>query len=81
MAALNHAVALSRTAGAEAGLARLDALQAELGGYQPYWAARAELLGRCGRHAEARQACEHAIALESDAAVRRFLQDRAAAWF
>nr|WP_276596898.1 DUF6596 domain-containing protein [Pelomonas aquatica] len=81
VAALNHAVALSRTAGAEAGLARLDALQAELGGYQPYWAARAELLGRCGRHAEARQACEHAIALESDAAVRRFLQDRAAAWF
>lgn len=80
VAALNHAVALSQAAGAEAGLARLDALHAELGSYQPYWAARAELLGRCGRHAEAHKACERAVELESDEAVRQFLRRRAAAW-
>jgi len=82
VAALNHAVALSRTAGAEAGLARLDALadQASLSDYQPFWAALAELLGRCGRSAEAVAACERAIALESDEAVRSFLRRRAAAW-
>jgi RNA polymerase sigma-70 factor (ECF subfamily) len=80
VAALNQAVALSNTAGAAAGLAGLDALHAELRDYQPYWAARAELLGRCGRPDEARQACERAIALESDAAVREFLSRRAAAW-
>lgn len=80
VAALNHAVALSQAAGAEAGLARLDALHAELGGYQPYWAARAELLGRAGRNEEAREACERAIALESDEAVRQFLRQRAADW-
>jgi RNA polymerase sigma-70 factor (ECF subfamily) len=80
VAALNHAVALSQAEGAAAGLARLDALHAELESYQPYWAARAELLGRCGRHAEARKACERAVELEGDEAVRQFLRRRAAAW-
>lgn len=80
VAALNHAVALSNTAGAAAGLTGLDALHAELCDYQPYWAARAELLGRSKRYDEARQASERAIALESDAAVREFLRRRAAAW-
>jgi len=82
VAALNHAVALSRTAGAEAGLARLDALaaHAQLDDYQPYWAARAELLGQCGCLVEAGTACERAISLESDEAVRAFLRRRAAAW-
>ena len=82
VAALNHAVALSHTAGAAAGLAGLDALAdlAPLADYQPYWAARAELLGRCGRLAEARRACERAIELESDEAVRQFLRRRASAW-
>jgi RNA polymerase sigma-70 factor (ECF subfamily) len=47
--------------------------------YQPYWAARAELLARTGAHGEARQAYEIAIGLERDAAVRRFLQQRQAA--
>jgi len=80
VAALNHAVALSNTAGAAAGLAALDGLHTELGNYQPYWAARAELLGRSGRVAEARQASERAIELESDEAVREFLRRRASAW-
>ena len=44
--------------------------------YQPYWAARAELLARTGAHDEARRAYEIAIGLERDPAVRRFLQRR-----
>ncbi|MFX7829070.1 hypothetical protein ABTK25_19335, partial [Acinetobacter baumannii] len=72
--------ALSQAGDAVAGLARLDALQAQLADYQPYWAARAELLGRCGQLAAAREACERAMALETDEAVRQFLRRRAAAW-
>jgi predicted RNA polymerase sigma factor len=46
--------------------------------YQPYWATRAELLGKAGAHREARQAYEIAIGLERDPAVRMFLQQRQA---
>ena len=46
--------------------------------YQPYWAARAELLSRSGADAEAGKAYEIAIGLERDAAVRRFLARRMA---
>src|SRR5690606_40657065 len=46
--------------------------------YQPYWAARAELLARAGANADARQAYDVAIGLEKDEAVRRFLQARRA---
>jgi len=49
---------------------------ARLAQYQPYWAARAELLAKAGAHAEAREAYEIAIGLERDPAVRRFLQKR-----
>jgi RNA polymerase sigma-70 factor (ECF subfamily) len=81
VAALNHAVALARTRGATAGLAALDALAADprLRDYQPYWAARAELLARCGEAGAAAEAYRRAIGLESDPAVRRFLQQREAA--
>jgi RNA polymerase sigma-70 factor (ECF subfamily) len=50
VAALNRAVALAETRGPAAGLAALDALasDARLAEYQPYWAARAELLMRSG---------------------------------
>ncbi len=44
--------------------------------YQPYWAARAELLSKTGAHDEAHQAYEIAIGLERDPAVRTFLQKR-----
>ena len=82
MVALNHAVALARAQGASSGPAALDALDAinalardpRLADYQPYWAARAELLARAGRNAEAGAAYQRAIGLEADAAVRRFLQ-------
>jgi predicted RNA polymerase sigma factor len=50
--------------------------QEQVHGYQPYWAARADLLGRVGAILEARRAYERAIALSKDDAVRRFLQRR-----
>jgi RNA polymerase sigma-70 factor (ECF subfamily) len=81
VAALNRAVAQARTRGAAAGLAALEALAGDprLADYQPYWAARADLLARSGATAAACQAYQQAIGLERDPAVRRFLQQRAAA--
>jgi len=81
VAALNRAVAIAETQGVAAGFAALDALanDARLADYQPYWAARAELLARSGAHDAARQAYRQAIGLERDEAVRQFLQQRAAA--
>jgi RNA polymerase sigma-70 factor, ECF subfamily len=76
--AINHAIAVAETQGAAAGLAALDALKddARLADYQPYWAARAGLLTRTGEVDAAEQAYERAIGLESDPAVRRFLEER-----
>jgi RNA polymerase sigma-70 factor (ECF subfamily) len=81
VAALNRAVALAENRGAAAGLAALDALSGDsrLAQYQPYWAARAHLLDRSGETDAALQAYRQAMGLERDAAVRRFLQQRAAA--
>jgi RNA polymerase sigma-70 factor, ECF subfamily len=79
--AINHAVATAEAKGPAAGLALLDAAAADarLKEYQPYWAARAELLARIGDVCDAAKAYELAIGLESDPAVRRFLQQRRAA--
>ena len=62
----------------EEGLAALCDVENDqrLSGYQPYWAARAELLARCGRTAAADRAYGCAIGLEPDPSVRRFLQAR-----
>ncbi|HEY4038288.1 MAG TPA: DUF6596 domain-containing protein [Burkholderiaceae bacterium] len=81
VAALNRAVALAETRGPQVGLAALDELANDerLANYQPYWAARADLLTRSGDAETAHQAYERAIGLESDPAVRHFLQQRAAA--
>lgn len=78
---INRAVAIAHTEGTAAGLAWLDApaLAARLADYQPYWAARAELLARSGDGVSAARAYERAIGLERDPAVRRFLQQRLAA--
>jgi RNA polymerase sigma-70 factor (ECF subfamily) len=74
--AINRAVAIARAQGATAGLAALDALDPDtrLAEYQPYWAARADLLARIGDTDKADEAYERAIGLEADPAVRRFLQ-------
>jgi RNA polymerase sigma-70 factor (ECF subfamily) len=83
--AINRAVALAANLGggqgARAGLAELDALEsdARLAEYQPYWAARADLLSRAGERRAAQAAYLRAIGLEPDAVVRRFLQRRLAA--
>jgi RNA polymerase sigma-70 factor, ECF subfamily len=79
--AINRAVVVAETRGAAAGLAALDALadDARIAEYQPYWAARANLLARSGADAAADAAYQRAIGLEPDQAVRRFLQHRRAA--
>jgi RNA polymerase sigma-70 factor, ECF subfamily len=76
--AINRAVAVAETRGAEAGLALLDALREDprLADYQSYWAARAVMLARTGANSAANQAYARAIGLEADPAVRRFLQQR-----
>jgi RNA polymerase sigma-70 factor (ECF subfamily) len=76
--AINRALAIAEVHGASAALDAMQeiAADARLAEYQPYWAARAELLAKTGAHAEARQAYEIAIGLERDASVRRFLQLR-----
>lgn len=76
--ALNRAVALAEVAGPAAGLAALEALagDARLADHQPTWAARADLLQRLGRGAEAVAAYDRVIGLEADPAVRVFLLQR-----
>jgi RNA polymerase sigma-70 factor (ECF subfamily) len=60
--------------GPAAGLALLDAIApARVGGYQPYWAVRAHLLGLAGRAHAARDARARAIALATDPAVAAYL--------
>jgi RNA polymerase sigma-70 factor (ECF subfamily) len=76
--AINRAVAIAETRGAAEALAALDTLEgdARLADYQPWWAARAGLLARAGKVAQAELAYARAIGLEADPAVRRFLQER-----
>ncbi|WP_457940264.1 RNA polymerase sigma factor [Mesorhizobium sp. 10J20-29] len=78
---INRAVAIAETDGPATALAALDAIGGDrrLADYQPWWAARAGLLARLGREAEAREAYERAIGLEHDPAVRAFLQQRQSA--
>jgi RNA polymerase sigma-70 factor (ECF subfamily) len=71
---LNRAVALAEAEGSEAGLRAIERL--ELDGYQYLHAARAELLRRLSRGAEARIAYERALELVRSEPERRFLQRR-----
>jgi RNA polymerase sigma-70 factor (ECF subfamily) len=79
--AVNRAIAVAETSGPAAGLAALAELagDARLTDYQPHWAARAELLARSGESEAAAAAYLRAIGLESEPAVRDFLQRRLAA--
>jgi RNA polymerase sigma-70 factor (ECF subfamily) len=78
VAAVNRAVALAEVEGPDAGLAALDALatDAQLAGFQPYLAARADLLARCGNAIAAEEAYRQATALETDPAALAFLKSR-----
>jgi RNA polymerase sigma-70 factor (ECF subfamily) len=77
---LNRAVAVGMAYGAREGLALLDQLAAggSLEAYQPYHAARADLLQRAGRLAEARWAYARTLDLTANEVERRFLQRRLA---
>ena len=64
--------------GAQRALEELDRVADDprLVEYQPYWAARADLLARINAREEACQAYSIAIGLERDPSVRRFLEQR-----
>ncbi len=73
-AQVGHAAAVTEALGAEAGLARLDALDGErLADYQPYWAARAHILQKL-EHPEAPAAFDRAIGLSRHEGQRAFLR-------
>jgi RNA polymerase sigma-70 factor, ECF subfamily len=78
--AINRAVAVAGVEGPRPALAALDRVAADqrLVDYQPYWAARADILARLGR-CDAAQAYERALGLTTDDAIRRFLAERSAA--
>ncbi|HXV75591.1 MAG TPA: RNA polymerase sigma factor [Candidatus Polarisedimenticolaceae bacterium] len=75
---LNQIVALSFAVGPEAGLRALAPLESVkiLHGYQPFHAARADLLRRAGRSGEAATAYRRALELTTNAAERGFLERR-----
>jgi RNA polymerase sigma-70 factor, ECF subfamily len=77
---LNRAAALAFAEGPVVGLAELDRLvrDGRLAGYPYLPAARAELLRRLGRDADAASAYESAMALTTNAAEREFLAGRRA---
>jgi RNA polymerase sigma-70 factor (ECF subfamily) len=79
--AINRALAIAET---DCPRTALDAMpkpteDERLNQYQPFWAARADLLARIGANNKAFEAYEVAIGLERDTAVRAFLQQRQAA--
>jgi RNA polymerase sigma-70 factor (ECF subfamily) len=74
--ALNAAVAYALGASVEEGLARVDALAEELDAYGPFHAARADLLRRLERAAEATAAYERALQLAGSDPERRYLARR-----
>jgi RNA polymerase sigma-70 factor, ECF subfamily len=73
---LNRAVAIAMDEGPEHGLAHLDAL--DLPGYHLLPAARADLLRRMGRNADAAAAYRDALALVNNLPERRYLERRLA---
>jgi RNA polymerase sigma-70 factor (ECF subfamily) len=77
---LNRAVAVAMAGGPEAGLARVDALEASgmLAGYHLLFATRADLLRRLGRRAEAAGAYREAMNRAPTGPERRYLARRLA---
>jgi RNA polymerase sigma factor (sigma-70 family) len=73
---LNRAVATRFAVGPEAALAEVEPLAGDLGGYRLFHAIRAEFLTFLGRHEQARDANERALALASNPAERELLARR-----
>jgi RNA polymerase sigma-70 factor, ECF subfamily len=76
VAALNRAIAVGERDGPAAALAALDALAEALDGYYLLHAARGDALDRLGRHDEAAEAFERAMALTTNAAEIELLRSR-----
>jgi RNA polymerase sigma-70 factor (ECF subfamily) len=77
--AMNRAIAIGELRGPAAGLAELESLPPDdLEEYQPFHAARADLLARAGRADDALAAYGRALGLTTNAAERQFLADRRA---
>jgi RNA polymerase sigma-70 factor (ECF subfamily) len=74
--ALNHAAAVAMAEGESAGLALMEPLAGALAGYQPFHAARAELLARSGRHREAAETFRKALTFPINDVERRHLEKR-----
>lgn len=76
--AVNRAMAIGEDQGSSAGLKALAQAEDDpaVFQYQPYWAAKAELLGRAGETHGLQDAFAAAIALAEDGAVRRYLEQR-----
>ncbi|MEP5758534.1 MAG: RNA polymerase sigma factor [Litoreibacter sp.] len=76
---INQAVAVSYAISVTAGLAMLDEVgaSAALERYQPYWAARADFLGRLGETQMAKESYERAINLSQKQPEREFLRRKA----
>jgi RNA polymerase sigma-70 factor (ECF subfamily) len=64
---LNRSVAVSKVHGAEAALAMIEPLGAQLAGYFHFYGVRGAYLMQLGRNAEAREAFDRAIALANTA--------------
>lgn len=78
-----HAAAVGRIEGADAGLALLDAIDADAGEraarFQPAWATRAHLLADAGRRTDAIAAYTRAVDLTAEPAAREWLMARRSA--
>lgn len=74
--ALNRALAIAERTGPQAALAEVEPLAERLEGYHLFHAARAELLRRAGRLAEATAANRRALALTGNPAEQRLLEQR-----
>jgi RNA polymerase sigma-70 factor (ECF subfamily) len=75
---LNRAVAVAMAEGEERGLELMAGLDDELGDYQFLYSARADLLRRLGRSAEAAASYARAVELARQPAERGFLERRLA---
>ena len=73
MVALNRAIAIGELQDPAAALALVEGLE-DLDDYYPFYATRADLLGRLGRHREAAAAYQRAAALAPTEAEREFLR-------
>jgi RNA polymerase sigma-70 factor (ECF subfamily) len=74
---LNRAIAIAEVDGPAAGLRAVEAIE-DLGDYQPYHAARADLLARLGRRVPAGDAYDRALALTTNPTEAEFLRARRA---